>query len=127
MKKLLFILSISLALNKAQAQQEATLLYNWQDTSLVGSFAYNNTYNECWGIEVNNRQFAIIGSTAGTHFFDVTEPQNSTQVAFLAGAYTGGGLYTEITMILLVTYILFVMKVAQVLYKLLILLDYQIQ
>ena len=44
-------------------QQTATLLYNWQDTSLVGSWMYDNTYNECWGVYINEREIAIIGST----------------------------------------------------------------
>jgi len=92
MKELLIVITTLCLLYSAQAQQTATLLYNWQDTTLVGSWTYNNTYNECWGIVVNNREFAIIGSTEGTHFFDVTDAENSTQVAFVAGAYTGGGV-----------------------------------
>lgn len=53
---------------------------------------YDNTYNECWGFKVNDTEIAVIGSTEGTHFFDVTDPQNSTEVAFVAGAYTGSGV-----------------------------------
>ena len=58
----------------------------------MGSSAYNNTYNECWGFEINGSEIAVIGSTAGTHFFDVTNPTNSSEVAFVAGAYTGTGV-----------------------------------
>ena len=92
MKKIILLLSISLLSISSNAQQTANLLYNWQDTSLVGSWSYDNTYNECWGMVVNDREIAIIGSTAGTHFFDVTDPANSSEVAFVAGAYTGGGV-----------------------------------
>ena len=92
MKKLFFILTYIFISTNIQAQQTGTLLYNWQDTSLVGSWAYDNTYNECWGLVVNEREFAIIGSTAGTHFFDITDPTNSLEVAFVAGGYTGGGV-----------------------------------
>jgi choice-of-anchor B domain-containing protein len=92
MKKLLFILTTTCILTNTQAQQTATLLYNWQDTTLVGSQAYNNTYNECWGFEVNGNEYAVIGSTAGTHIFNVTEPINSSEIAFIAGGYTGGGV-----------------------------------
>ena len=92
MKKIILSLSIILLTFCSNAQQTATLLYNWQDTSLVGSWSYDNTYNECWGLVVNEREIAIIGSTAGTHFFDVTHPANSSEVAFVAGAYTGGGV-----------------------------------
>ena len=92
MKKILPILVTFLIFNLTQAQQEATLLYNWQDSTLVGSWAYDNTYNECWGLTINEREIAIIGSTAGTHYFDVTDPANSSEVAFVAGGYTGGGV-----------------------------------
>lgn len=85
---LLIILCISAYLVKSQCN----LLYHWEDTSLVGSWAYNNTYNEIWGIEVNNHEFAIIGSTAGTHIFDVTSPSNSYEAAFISAPYTGAGV-----------------------------------
>ena len=90
MKKLLLIL-LYLPLFTL-AQQTATLLYHWQDSTLVASTAYNSPYNECWGFEVNGSEIAVIGSTAGTHFFDVTNPATATEVAFVAGAYTGSGV-----------------------------------
>ena len=55
-----------------QSQSQINLLYNWQDTTLVGSTWYDNAYNEVWGLEVNDYEIAIIGSTLGTHFIDVT-------------------------------------------------------
>ena len=92
MKKPCLYLILSLSIINCYAQQNATKLFNWMDSTLVGSTAYNNTYNECWGVVINNHEIAIIGSTAGTHFFDVTDPINSTEVAFVAGAYTGAGV-----------------------------------
>ncbi|MDA7729083.1 choice-of-anchor B family protein, partial [Flavobacteriales bacterium] len=92
MNKFILIVAIALIGISSNAQQTGTLLYNWQDTTLVGSWAYNNTYNECWGLEVNGSEIAIIGSTGGTHFFDVTDPANAIQVAYVAGAYQGGGV-----------------------------------
>ncbi len=93
MIRILLTLTISIITYfQCYTQQTATLLYNWQDTSLVGSWMYDNVYNECWGVYVNGREIAIIGSTDGTHFFDVTDPSNSSQVAFVQGAYTGGGV-----------------------------------
>ena len=92
MKKIILSFSIVLLAFSSNAQQTATLLYHWQDTTLVGSWTYDNTYNECWGLVVNDREIAIIGSTAGTHFFDVTNPSTATEVAFVAGAYIGGGV-----------------------------------
>jgi choice-of-anchor B domain-containing protein len=92
MKKIILSFSIMLLVFSSNAQQTATLLYHWQDTTLVGSWTYDNAYNECWGLVVNDREIAIIGSTEGTHFFDVTNPSTATEVAFVAGAYTGGGV-----------------------------------
>lgn len=92
MKKIILISATILCVFNINAQQTATLLYNWQDTTLVGSWAYNNTYNECWGLFVNEKEIAIIGSTEGTHFFDVTNPSNASEIAFISGAYTGGGV-----------------------------------
>ena len=75
-----------------KAQFDSQLLFHWNDSTIVGSQAYNNAYNEIWGININNSEIAIIGSTSGTHFFDVTNPQNSTEVAFLSAGYTGPGV-----------------------------------
>ena len=38
---------------------------------------------------VDDREYAIIGSTYGTHFFDVTNPQSSYEVAFVMGRAVG--------------------------------------
>tara|TARA_B100001540_G_C15815225_1_gene646866 strand:+ start:990 stop:2351 length:1362 start_codon:yes stop_codon:yes gene_type:complete len=92
MKNLLFtLISISIS-SLSYSQLNANLLFQWEDSNLVGSSMYDNTYNECWGFKVNETEIAVIGSTAGTHFFDVTDPQNSIEVAFVAGAYTGTGV-----------------------------------
>ena len=73
MKKLLFItMGLVTTLSIAQTNENLELLYQWSEDSLVGSSAYNNTYNEVWGFVMNNKEFAVIGSTAGTHIFDVT-------------------------------------------------------
>lgn len=76
-----------------QAQpRELQLLGHWSDTTLVGSRFYDNTYNEVWGLAVGDREYAIIGSTAGTHFIDVTEPTAPVQVQFVPGTFQGDGV-----------------------------------
>ena len=93
MNKFLLSLSLILFFNiNINAQLNTNLLFHWEDTTLVGSNAYNNTYNEIWGLDINGHEIAVIGSTAGTHFFDVSNPSQSSEVAFVAGAYTGPGV-----------------------------------
>ena len=92
MKNLILTLTTCFVSILSFSQLNSALLFHWDDTTIIGSAAYDNAYNECWGFEVNNTEIAVIGSTEGTHFFNVTDPQNSTEVAFVAGAYTGSGV-----------------------------------
>jgi len=92
MKHIILTLTACFISSLSLSQLNSTLLFHWDDPTIIGSTSYDNAYNECWGFEVNNTEIAVIGSTEGTHFFDVTDPQNSTEVAFVAGAYTGGGV-----------------------------------
>ena len=86
MKNLLYLLISIIGLNaSAQSGENIELLYHWSEDTLVGSAMYNNTYNEVWGFVVNDREYAVIGSTAGTHIFDVTDPVNSTEIHFIPG------------------------------------------
>ena len=73
----------------SQNSENLELLFNWNDETIIGTTAYDNAYNEIWGVVVNNREFAVIGSTAGTHIFDVSDPENSLQVQFIPGAAFG--------------------------------------
>ncbi len=88
MKKIILIVFLVLPL-LAQSQQQANLLGQWSDSTLVASTDHNNNYNEVWGIVHNNREYAIIGTTAGTHFIDVTDPTTPTEVAYVAGKAQG--------------------------------------
>ncbi len=88
MKKLIILLVLPFSA-LAQQSMNVNLLYNWTDTTLVSSIAFGNAYNEIWGVAINGREYAIIGTTMGTHFFDVTDPVNSVQVDFVPGALQG--------------------------------------
>lgn len=94
MKKILPVLVLAffpLALTIGQAVQ-ATKLSNWHDDNQVVVPWLNGRYNEVWGFAVNNHEFAVLGSTGGMHFIDVTAPVNPQQVAFIPGASAGNYL-----------------------------------
>lgn len=70
------------------------MLFNWDDPTIVGSNAYDNAYNEIWGVVANNKEYAVVGSTKGTHFIDVTDVQNAGEVtsAFVVPGQAGGSI-----------------------------------
>ena len=52
----------------------------------------DNAYNEVWGYARDGKEYAIIGSTMGTHIFDVTDAVNSHEVVFIPGRVQGPSL-----------------------------------
>lgn len=90
MRKLLLFLFVSASFGAtAQTRLNIDSLFNWQDTTLAASTAHHNTYNEIWGYAKNGKEYGIIGTTAGTHIFDVTQPALSHEVAMIPGAVAG--------------------------------------
>lgn len=91
MKKLVLLIPALAVFSVSNGQTSMNLdsLFNWQDPSLVPSSAHANVYNEIWGYAKGEQEYAIIGTTAGTHIFDVTDPATSTEVVFLDAALTG--------------------------------------
>lgn len=73
----------------AVGQYQLRLVYHWHDSTLPATTAYGNIYNETWTYAASGREYAIIGSTMGTHFFDVTDTSNVTMVDFVPGAAQG--------------------------------------
>ncbi len=89
MRSLLTLSSLFISALLFAQPQEATLLGQWSRDDLVGSIYYDNTYNEVWGLAINGREYAVIGSTAGAHFIDLENPAQPTEVAFVPGAAQG--------------------------------------
>jgi choice-of-anchor B domain-containing protein len=78
-----------LAIRLMGQPDQLKLLGHWRDSSIVGSSAYNNAFNEVWGIWNKGREYAVIGSTYGTHFIDITDPGKPIEVARVAGGTSG--------------------------------------
>lgn len=79
----------SLTFFATQAQVMGNLLSTWSDSTLVASSQHNNTYNEIWGYAQNGTEYAIIGTTLGTHIIDVTDPYNIEEKYVIPGAAQG--------------------------------------
>lgn len=91
MKQIFTIAFLAIIHHAFQAQTiEAELLGTWSDSTLVGSFVYNNTYNEVWGLVNNGEEYAVIGSTFGTHILHVADDGTPTEVTRIPGGSMGG-------------------------------------
>lgn len=87
MRNFLFLLLLSNTI-LAQDSLNIKLLFNWNDTTLPKNI-YNASFQEVWGVAINNREYAIIASTVGTHIFDITNPQSSSLAHFIPGLVQG--------------------------------------
>lgn len=92
MRFCIFLVFFALS-TQVQAQVvEGRLLGTWSDSTLVPSARFNNTYNEVWGLVSNGAEYAVIGTTAGTHFIDISDPTNPNQVVLIEGGTTGASI-----------------------------------
>lgn len=98
MKKLFIPLLLILAVSThAQVYQSLNmnLQSNWFDSTVIAEPVYGIKYNGIWGYEANGREYALIGSTAGVYFIDITNPQNPVKSDFVAGR-RGACIWREI-------------------------------
>lgn len=73
--------------SSAQIRKNVTLLDRWfTDTLLTPS--NQMVFNETWGFVHENREYAVIGSTQGTHFFEVTDSHTLRPVDFVQGGFS---------------------------------------
>ena len=88
------LLTAAMLTSRGQDSLNVRALYQWTDPSLPASFVHLNTYNEVWGYAQGGREYAIIGSTMGTHVLDITDVAQGqvNEVAFVPGAFQGVGV-----------------------------------
>lgn len=70
----------------SQSKKNIDLLDNWQNPSLISNSS-NVKYNDCWGYTSNGNEYAIAGSTEGTHYFKITENNKLKEVDFVPGEF----------------------------------------
>ena len=84
---LLTILLLSGWALSAQQSWNMTELANWDDDNLPSTFS--NTFNDCWGwVDCDGREYALVGSAAYVHFFDLLDPSQPLEVDRFAGGAT---------------------------------------
>ena len=84
---LAMLLSINITKAQTYQSQNISMLSNWFDPAVVAEpSAYGIKYNGIWGwVDSSGNEYAIIGSTAGTYFIDITNPVSPVVKDYVAG------------------------------------------
>lgn len=88
-KMVLFYLCV-LLLNgylHAQNAQNMTQLAHWHEDSLLSNSS-NVRYNDCFGFTYQGNEYAIAGSTEGTHIFLIDSKNQFISVGFVKGRFS---------------------------------------
>lgn len=81
----IFFLMIPLA-SQSQQSLNVALLDSWKDGSIVGA-SDSLKYSDCWGYMDNSGEYAMLGSTEGVHFFQITDENKLLLKDFVPGKY----------------------------------------
>ncbi len=79
------IMTMSIAAQSQFSHQNISLLGQFNDSTVVAEPVYGIRYQSCWGWvnPVDQKEYAIIGSTAGTYIIDVSIPTSPTQINYI--------------------------------------------
>lgn len=81
------IIFTTLVAHTSIAQTNVLKLDQWHNDSIIVGAA-DVRYNECWGFTHNNNEYAVLGSTEGTHFFRITENSKFQFIDFIPGKFS---------------------------------------
>jgi choice-of-anchor B domain-containing protein len=87
MKSAFFFLFFLPSIGICQEQKNITFLDNWHQDSLLTNSS-NVRYSGCWGFVKDDKEYAAIGSTEGTHFFLLDEQNKFQPCGFIAGRFS---------------------------------------
>ncbi len=70
---------------QAQNSSNITLSGTWDDATVIAEPNFGLRYNSVWGYSQGGREYAIMGSTKGTHIIEITNPANPVLRDFIPG------------------------------------------
>lgn len=86
MKRILLLFFFYSSVLFSQEQKNITFLDNWSEDTLVTNTSLVR-YSGCWGFTRNGSEYAIIGSTEGTHFFQLANNNTLKDCGFVEGKF----------------------------------------
>jgi choice-of-anchor B domain-containing protein len=91
---LFFCFLLFLFSGKAQKIRNVTLLDHWfSDTILTNSSQVR--FSSCWAFTQNDKEYGIIGSTEGSHFFELTDENKFKFIDFVPGRFVSSQAITR--------------------------------
>lgn len=74
-----------------QSSLNVELRDNWRDESLASNSS-GVRYNDCWGFVWEGNEYAVAGSTEGTHFFQITDEDHLVEVDSVTARHASAGV-----------------------------------
>jgi hypothetical protein len=95
MKRCIFI-SLLFLFGRLSAQEikNVRLLDHWSSDSIMTSSSQVR-YSSCWAFVQNGREYGVIGSTEGAHFFELTDQDSLRFVDFVPGRFQSAQAITR--------------------------------
>ncbi len=87
MKRFLILFLLLSELVCSQDFKNVKLLDNWSNDSLLTSSNLVR-YNDCWGFTLLESEYAVLGSTEGTHVFEISSDGQLVEKGFVKGAFS---------------------------------------
>ncbi len=77
-----------------QFKDNVEVIANWQaeDAPIISPGQLSLKYHDVWGVEINDREFAIMSTRNGTHIIDITDVEQGDSLKslhFIEAAYQG--------------------------------------
>lgn len=95
MKNIFTLLFYLISISFVAQIKNVELLDNWDNDTIVALSDGESTFNECWGFIHNGEEYAVIGSTIGTHFFKITGNNKLKEIDYKEGRDYGNVIHRD--------------------------------
>jgi choice-of-anchor B domain-containing protein len=87
MKRLFVLFILFSTFSNAQNFKNVLFLDQWKNDALLTSSS-KVRYNECWGFTMHAKEYAVLGSTEGVHFFEISVENKLIEKDFVKGRFS---------------------------------------
>lgn len=77
---------------RTQTSFNMSLLDNWFEDSLIHN-SFKVRFSDCYGFVWKGREYAVAGSTEGTHIFEISDDDHFIPKGFIKGRFSSASVY----------------------------------